>query len=131
MAKAKGYYPGDPEIPGSALNDGAPLHPHNAPKPKGEIPPEENEKFPAAVPIDPGLLANMNALIQEKAKAIETAEAKPPVRRKLDPELKAMDAVCELLEDLNEQQRWRVINWALSRFMVENNGNLPKSTTQG
>lgn len=50
-----------------------------------------------------------------------------PMRRKLDPELKAMDAIAETLEGLTEQQRWRVINWCLSRFMVENNGNLPKT----
>lgn len=104
-------------------------------KSKGEIPPGEDQGFMAEA-NGPLKFRETTTELQkpfpiQPLPQPEAEPAKPPVRRKLDPELKAMDAVCELLEDLTEQQRWRVINWALSRFMVENNGNLPKPTTQG
>lgn len=90
------------EVPGHALNDGAPLHPHN----------------------QPDMTAEAVADILKANRVLPPGTG--PVRRKLDPELKAMDSIAETLEGLTEQQRWRVINWCLSRFMNENNGNLPK-----
>lgn len=42
---------------------------------------------------------------------------KPSSRRKLDPELKAMDEICATLEDLDQAAQQRVVSWAISRFL--------------
>lgn len=45
-----------------------------------------------------------------------------PTRRKLDPELKAMDEVCEILESLDKPMQRRVLMWALQKFNIPPNG---------
>ncbi len=77
------------EIPGHALNDGAPLHPHN----QGEV----------------VRLTNTEPDVKERA----------ALGRKLDPELKAMDEVCEIMERLDPAARERVVNWCAAKFDME------------
>lgn len=50
------------------------------------------------------------------AKLLDEPPKPAPNRRKLDPELKAMDAVCEVLEPLDPSMRWRVLDWCMQRF---------------
>lgn len=74
---------------------------------------------------DPGLLADLVAQNNTGLKFSETTTElqKPiPMRRKLDPELKAMDEVCEILEKLEPAMRGRVLAWACQKFKIYPSG---------
>lgn len=64
----------------------------------------------------------------EEEKEEDDAPRKSPNRRKLDPELKAMDEVCAVLEVLDAATRLRVLNWANQKFSPAANATRVKPT---
>lgn len=96
-------------------------------EPEKKYPPIE-DPLPTEPPHkpDPGLLADLVAQNNTGLKFSETTTdiQKPiPMRRRLDPELKAMDEVCEILEPFPPEVKMRILNWAINKFFPANTAN--------